>query len=192
MSSILDGRTLSQKIEDAKRLLLDNGYLVRGPLLKKSDVDTPAKLVRFFYDTLALYNPSFKTVYSGNLHRDRAIAKRLIESRIDVGSGKDRAISECCELITLLFQYEDKLGLGFPITSMGVLGQASMGWVTEKLWQLYEGVNYQVYQHEENEWWSALYKEQENNIDDDVIRKAKERMDRILERYGKNKKETSL
>ena len=142
MKPLLDGRSLNQRIAEAKELLLEHGYIVKDPVLKKSDVQTPSQLVRFFYDTLARYNPQMKFVFAGN-PRDRGIAKRFIESRISLGSSQERALAECCELIEVLFRYEEYLGLSFKVTSMGVLGQDSMSWVTERLVQIYEGLNRQ-------------------------------------------------
>lgn len=187
MGLFLDGRSLAQRLKGAEELLLEHGYLVRGPLIEKHEVKNPAQLVRFFYDALARYNPQFKMVYAGNVKKDRAIAKKFIEVRIELGSSKARAITECCEFILLLFRYEQFLSLSFPITSMGVLGQESMAWVTERLWQIHEGLNAEVNAAEEARWRSRLYAEQEKEraTDDDILTEAKKHMEKVLKRHGK-------
>jgi len=187
MNLFLDGRSLAQKVEDAKNLLREQGYLVRGPMLFKHEVQTPSHLVRFFYDMMAQRNPQLEMVYAGNTQKDRAIAKRLIEARIDLGSSRQRAIEESCELIELLFQYEGELGLSFRVTSMSVLGQESMGWVTERLWQIREGLNSAVESELDRKWFDALYLQQENNISHSRLLEAQKRMDGVLLRDGKTK-----
>lgn len=191
MFPLLDGRTLEQKIEDAKKLLQENGYSVKGPLICSSEVKTPAQLVRFFYDTMARYNPQFKMVYSGNTKKDHSIAKRMIEGRIEAGSTMDRALSECCMLVETLFKYEEHVGLNFKVTSMGVFGLDSMAWVTERLWEIYEGVNRQVSRHEEQKWWDELYKKQEITYNESGLTEARKKMDRILKRYAEEKEGNS-
>ena len=185
MSLLFDGRTKEQKIADAKRLLQENGYIVRGPVIKQKDVKTAAHLVRFFYDTMGLYNPQFKMVYAGNGKKDRGIAKRFIESRIEAGASSESAISECCALIELLFRYEEDLNLSFKITSMGVLGQDSMAWLTERLWQIYEGADRALNLKEEELWWNQLYEKQEKVVEIEKLIEARNHMDRILNGYGK-------
>jgi len=188
MKPLFDGRSKKKKIADAIDLLQSNGYVVRGPLIRKSEVQTPSQLVRFFYDTLAKYNPEFKMVFSGN-PKERGIAKRFIESRVSLGVSQDRAVGECCDLIELLFKYERYLGLNFKITSMGVLGQENMSWVTERLVQIYEGVNAQVTQDEESKWWQELYDSQENNVSVKKLEDARNKMDRILSNYAQKEKD---
>jgi len=188
--SLLDGRSLSQRLKDAEDFLLLHGYSVRPPLTKKTKVETPSQLVRFFYDTMAAYNPQFKMVYAGSAARDRATAKRLIESRIAVGSSRERALIECCELITILFAREEWLRLDFTVTSMAILGQDKMGWVTEKLWQMHEGLHRQLNMDEEAEWWDSLYKNQEETVNEDELNEARSRLDRILDRHAKEKEDS--
>ena len=130
MSSILDGRTHAQKIEEALAFLKENGYVIRVPLLPKEDVKTPAHLISYLYDTLAKYRPNTVTLYGGNTVRDRVIAKELIAARMKTGTSKKRAVTESCEILELLFKYEERLGLSQTVASMVVLGQSKMGWIT--------------------------------------------------------------
>ncbi len=189
MAGVLDGRSLAQRVAEAKGFLQGQGYLVRGPLITKQEVQTPAQLARFFYDTMALYNPQFKSVYAGNMPKDRAIAKRLIESRMGLGSDRERAVAECCEFIVLLFKYERHLRLSFQVTSMSVLGLESMAWVTERLWQMYEGLHSAVNWEEDARWFETMYREQEETIDEAVLADARTRMDKVLKRYGKKEED---
>ena len=181
-NALLDGRTLVQRIKEAKELLIENGYLVKEPI-KAKEVGTPAQLVRFFYDTMALCNPKFKMVYAGNVQRERAIAKRMIEARMLLGVNRERAIAECCQLITTLFEYEEYIGISFKVTSMGVLGLDSMSWVTEKVWQLYEGMNRQLNADEDAKWYDHIYNRQEEQNREQELKAAKQRMDKIMERH---------
>ena len=185
MNLFLDGRSTAQKIGDAKDLLLKHCYLVRVPIIPREDVRNPTQLVQFFYDTLARYHPRFEMVYEGSIKKDRAIAKRFIRARMDLGVSKPRAITECCEFILLLFRYESYLGLSFPVTSMSVFGQESMGWITEKVWQIYEGINTEIDLEEDQLWFDRLYREQEKDVSEERLTEARDRMDRIRERYGK-------
>jgi hypothetical protein len=187
---LLDGRTTAQKIQEAIDLLQENGYVVRGPLLVKDAVKTPAQLVRYFYDMLARYRPESVTIYGGNTVRDRAVAKELIAARMKTGCSKQRAITESCEIIDLLFKYEDRLGLAQTVASMVVLGQSKMGWVTEKLLQIRENLDRSVLQEEDAKFFQQLYNKQEANITQDKIKEAREKMDEVLENYGK-KEETN-
>lgn len=186
MSLFLDGRTLEQKLKDAEELLKSHGYLVRGPLLGKSEVKTPAQLVLFFYDVMSKYNPERQFMFS-NGPRDRGIAKRFIESRMSLGMEQERAILECCELIEVLFKYEDQIGINFAVTSMGVLGQDSMGWVTERLVQIREGLNREVNNDEEARWLQGIHDYQEDHISETRLVEARTALDKILERYGEEK-----
>lgn len=187
--SILDGRSTSQKVEEAIEFLKEHGYVVRGPLLSQSDVQTPAHLVRYFYDALVKYRPSNTTIYGGNTVRDRAIAKELIDSRVKTGCSKKRAVVESCEIIDLLFKHEERLGLTQTITSMTVLGQSKMGWVTEKLLQIRENLDKSVAREENDKYFQQLYTEQEVNVKYDSIKAAREKMDEVLENYGKKEED---
>jgi len=189
MNFFLDGRSQDQKIADAISLLRDNGYLVRGPLLSKTKIKTAAQMVRFFYDTLLRYHPDREYGHSGNKQRDRGIAKQLILSREATGVSKARALQESCDIIELLFKHEALLHLSRPITSLSVLGQDRLGWVTERLLAIKEGLDNEALAAEEAFYFEHLSRSQEAVVDEERLAKAKERMDGILERYAKKNKE---
>ena len=172
----LDGRSKEQQIEEAKRLLMENGYLVRGPLLCPARVRTPSDLVRFFYDKMVEYNPGYRMAYSGSKKRDLDIAKKFIASRQVTGISKKRALFEACTLIDCLFKYEDCLNLHSPITSTAVLGQDNMAWVTEKLIDICNGFNRTVNREEDQRWFDAFYRYQEDHIDEKQVRRAEQRL----------------
>src|SRR5690606_8654489 len=131
---LFDGRSKDQKIQEAKKLLQDNGYLVQGPFENKQTVDSVQKLVKFFYETMSRYSGNRKMSYGGSPTRDRKLAKDFLQSRIDTGISKEVAYYQCCELIEFLFKHEQHLGLKFPVTSMAVLGQGEgFAWLTERL-----------------------------------------------------------
>ena len=182
---LLDGRTEAQKIIEAIDFLKENGYVVRGPILNKEGVRTPAQLVRYFYDMLAKYRTDSVTISSGNSTRDRVIAKGLIAARLKTGCSKKRAITESCELIDILFRHEERLGLSQTVHNMAVLGQGNMVWVTERLLQIREGLDKSVSREEDAKFFQQLYSEQENNVNSESLKDAKIRMDKVLDRYGK-------
>lgn len=190
-SPLLDGRTNAQKVIEAIDFLKERGYVVRGPITLKEDVRTPAHLVRYFYDVLARYRTDSVTISTGNSTRDRVIAKGLIDARAKTGCGRKRAITESCELIDILLRHEERLGLSQTVHNMAVLGQGNMSWVTERLLQIREGLDKAVRKEEEAKFFQQLYSQQENNIDSKELKDAKSRMDKVLERYGKEEKTNS-
>lgn len=185
---LLDGRSPAQRIQEAIDLLKDNGYVVRGPMVMRGHVKTPTHLVNYFYDTLARYRPSSVTIYAGNMTRDRALAKSLIASRQKTGCSKKRAVVESCELIDLLFKYEEHVGLSGTVSSMAVLGQDRMGWVTEKLLQIREDLDRSLMREEDARFFQRMYKSQEENVEQLQLEAARKHMDEVLSKYGKKEK----
>lgn len=175
-SSFLEVCSEQQKIDEAKQLLLDNGYLVRGPLLVGIGVKTPSDLVRYFYDKLMYHNPDFRIGYHGERKRDLKIARNFIEARKKTGLGKDRALVECCILIDILFRYESYLGLSFKVSSMNVLGQEQFSWVTDKLVDIYNGINIDIALENEQIYFERLYFKQEEELEEDLVKQANKRL----------------
>ena len=174
--TLFDGKTKKQKIEEAKKLLVDNGYIVKEPLINKSDVSTPARLVRFFYDRLGYYNEDLKYLPSADSKRDMAIAKGFIESRMSSGASYQRAIQECCNIIEVLLKYEELLGVDFRISSMRILGQEKLGWITDKAIDILNGMNQDVQRGIERSWFDKLYRHQEQSLDSRLVDKANQRL----------------
>ncbi len=184
MNTLFDGRSLAQKIEDARRLLEENGYLVRGPVLRKGDVKTSRDLVRYFYHQLMAHNPDAAVAYPDD-NREQALAKRLLEARVETGISRERALVECCALIDALFKYEEHLGLPFKVTSMHVLGQDKMAWVTHKLVDLLNGYNQDLEDAAQQLWFEELYNSQEENVPEELVEFANKRLG--LDNDGKEK-----
>lgn len=172
MNPLFDGRSTEKKIQDAKTLLEDNGYLVRGPLILRKDIKGPADLLKFFYDRMAFYNPNMLLPYSDSRKRDLGIAKNVIEARQAQGVSKVRAIGECCELIENLFKYEKYLGLNFKVTSMSVLGQEALGWITDKLIDIINGYNTEIEAEKEILWFEEFYNKQEATPNERFVAEA--------------------
>jgi hypothetical protein len=188
--SIFDGRTEDQKIQDAIDLLRQAGYLVRGPLLKKSEISTPHKLVQFFYDCLEKAHPdNILSCSLENKKRDLSTAKRLVDSRISLGVDKKRAFVECCELIEVLFNNESDLGLRFSITSMSIFGQDEFSWLTEKLISIYNGMNIEISKRENDKWYDSLYEKlAEQPVGEKEYVEATNKLDRMLCKNGEEKR----
>ncbi len=176
MALMMDGRSVAQKIEDAKKLLEDHGYMIRGPITLRENVKTPADLVRFFYDKMTEYNPSMLMHYSNTRKRDLGMAKAFIEARQALGVSKPRAITECCALIETLFKHESKMGLNFKVSSMSILGQEALGWITDKLVDMVNGFNTQLATEQDTIWFEGFYREQEEAVPKHVVDEANKRL----------------
>ena len=175
-SSLFDGRTEAQQIEAAKKLLIDNGYIVREPITTKNSVTSPSKLVKFFYDRVGYYNPELKYLPSADNKRDLSIAKGFIASRTSKSVGRKRAIQECCDIIEVMLKYEPLLGLDFRIYSMRILGQEKLGWVTDKAVEMLNGLNAKVSADEDQKWFDRFYRYQENNVNSRLVGLANKRL----------------
>jgi len=184
----LDGRSLTQRVAECIEFLKEQGYAVRGPFKRKTDVKTPAHLVRYFYDVLTKYRPDSVTMYGGNRSKDLVIAKDLISARVKSGCSKQRAIAESCTVIDLLFKYEDRLGLTFIVSSMSVLGQGKLSWVTERLLHINEGLDKQLAKDENEVYFQELFLKQSENVKQRDLDVARDKLDKILESHGKKEK----
>lgn len=172
----LDGRSEEQKIKEAIELLRDKGYTIIEPMGEVDFVKTTSQLVKFFYATLHRYKPDCQYAYSKSSKRDLAIAKSLVDSRVNAGSSRSRAIQECCAIIEALFKYESLLNLSFEVTSFSALGQDKMSWVTEKVLTILNNLDREVNAAVNEEWQSQLYQAQENAVPEDQVEKAKKRL----------------
>lgn len=172
----IEGKTSSQKIEEAIELLISLGFIVQAPIECKSTVKSASGLVKFFYSCLAFYSPNLNIMYTGDKKKDLAIAKGFIQSRKDLGCSRTRAIEECCELIEFMFKYESSLGLKTKVTSMSVLGQDKMAWFSHNLINAYNGFNNEIEESKERIWFENLYDKQELSIGREQIETANRRL----------------
>jgi len=110
------------------------GYKVAKPLsMTYKNIKNVNELVNFFYALVDYHYPS-PVGYYRNIPKDRAIAKRFVESRMEASQlSKKDAIKECAFMIDALFKYADEFNFKNNPVSFGIFGQESMGWVTEKL-----------------------------------------------------------
>lgn len=185
---LFDGRSTEQKLEEAKRLLQEHGYVVSDCRIDKHGVNSPFKLVRFFYSVMAKYMPPGRVNYAGVPERDLRIAKEFINSNINRGLSKEAAIDFSCQLIEILFRYKALVGLKTPITSMIVLSQGeSFSWITEKLIEIYNKDHVRMQEEENIRWFEGLYRQQEYKVDEKKVKDAIVSNEKAVKTYGEEK-----
>ncbi len=115
-----------------KKFLIHMGYKVIDPIkytypnIKKLD-----DLFDLFYNLLEYNHPELVDAHR-NMNRDRALAKRFLDSRMDAGNlNKKQALCECAEIIKTVFDREDDFNFNLPL-SFEMFGQQSAGWITKK------------------------------------------------------------
>ncbi len=114
-----------------KKFLIHMGYKVIDPMKYTYNVEKLDDLFTLFYAFLEYKHPELVDVYR-NIKRDRAIAKRFIDARMEVGNlNKKQALCECAEIIKTVFDYEDDFNFNLPL-SFEMFGQQSAGWITKK------------------------------------------------------------
>jgi hypothetical protein len=122
-----------KKIEKYREFLIEKGFRVENPPKSlKFNIKTLDELINFFYSRMSLKHPDLKLV-KRNFGRDRKIASAFVKSRMEKGINRQRAYSESAELIEILFREEERFKFKYPVTSIGILGQKNLRWVTEKL-----------------------------------------------------------
>jgi hypothetical protein len=129
----LFGDAENELIDACIEFLKEEGFRVIEPSnytynkIKKVD-----DLIELFYILHKKYHPSNVAVYRPKLAVDRKTAKRFLESRMESsGLSKKFALRECAEIISVIFEFEEKFKFDSPI-NFSILGQAKLGWVTEK------------------------------------------------------------
>ena len=123
----------AKKIEKYREFLIEKGFRVENPPKSlKFNIKTLDELINFFYSRMSLKHPDLKLV-KRNFGRDRKIASAFVKSRMEKGINRQRAYSESAELIEILFREEERFKFKYPVTSIGILGQKNLRWVTEKL-----------------------------------------------------------
>ena len=134
--AILHNSLIREQLIETKCIeyLTECGYKIVAPITGTyQNVKNINDLIKLFY-ALVDYNYPSPVGYYRNLAKDRSIAKRFVEKRMEAsGISKKEAIKECALLIEMLFKYADEFNFTNNPTSFGIFGQESMGWVTEKL-----------------------------------------------------------
>lgn len=129
----LSGKDVNEaKIQAAKDILLEAGYkVVKIGLI--TNVKTVKDLKDYFYSRLYQKYPEVCKNRVDNVQLDMRFANLFLESRLGMGTvGKAVALQECVEIIDVIFDYEDEFMFKYPITSISILGQGKLGWITQK------------------------------------------------------------
>jgi hypothetical protein len=100
---------------------------IDGANIKKS-----SDLIEYFYTMLQFYNPDRKIHYTQNMNVDKKFASSLVKSRMSTGISKKRALLESAAIIRCVIENESRFNISFSITSMSVLGQVSLKWITDR------------------------------------------------------------
>ena len=103
-------------------------------LFDKRRNSSPYKLTTYFYKVLSTVRE--RNIFSRNIGADLSLAKKFLESiqdELNISSSGAFEIGQ--GMIFDLINHENEIGLRFPITSLSVLGQAKMKFVTEELFK---------------------------------------------------------
>ena len=155
----------AKKIEKYREFLIEKGFRVENPPKSlKFNIKTLDELINFFYSRMSLKHPDLKLV-KRNFGRDRKIASAFVKSRMEKGINRQRAYSESAELIEILFREEERFKFKYPVTSIGILGQKNLRWVTEKLENMW--LREKIYERSKNlrEFNQKLEKAQEVEVE---------------------------
>jgi hypothetical protein len=119
-------------------IVKEAGYKVVFPEDEYGSIDGPVGLLNFFNGLLQYKHPDYM-ISGGNIKKNRSIIRSFIESRKKASNLTEReAIKECAKIIHTIFQHEDEFNFESPI-NIGLLGQANLGWVTEKAINIING-----------------------------------------------------
>lgn len=114
-----------------KKFLIHMGYKVIDPIKYTYNIKKLDDLFDLFYALLEYNHPELVDAHR-NMNRDRALAKRFLDSRMDAGNlNKKQALCECAEIIKTVFDREDDFNFNLPL-SFEMFGQKSAGWITKK------------------------------------------------------------
>jgi len=148
-----------------KEFLIYMGYKVVNPIECSYNVKKLDDLIHLFYRLSDTKHPELINSYR-DIAKDRILAKRFIESRIEASNiNKKEAIKECAEIINAIFRHEEEFNFEIPIT-FGVLGQKNCGWITDKAIQIInkKKLNSEEERREELiDAFEKIYNEEEDN-----------------------------
>ena len=114
-----------------KKFLIHMGYKVIDPIKYTYNVEKLDDLFDLFYALLEYNHPELIDAHR-NMNRDRALAKRFLDARMEAGNlNKKQALCECAEIIKTVFDREDDFNFNLPL-SFEMFGQQSAGWITKK------------------------------------------------------------
>lgn len=123
-----------------KGFLIFMGYKVVDPIERTFNVKNINDLITLFYAYLDYKHPELAGSHR-NIKKDRAIAKRFLEARMEIGSlNKEYALNECAEIIKTIFDREPEFNFTIPL-SFEIFGQQALGWITKKAVELMNAEN---------------------------------------------------
>lgn len=125
------GYRVSKTAEEAKAIVVECGYQVTDPILADTKVVTLTDLRNYFFKRLWSKHPSSQQYSIDNIKSDLRLIRLFVEAREEKGLNRFNAIQQCVAIIDVIFNYEEEFCFKEPI-SIGVLGQAKSGWITEK------------------------------------------------------------
>jgi len=121
--------------EACKKLLTFMGYRVIDPIPKRFNVKGIDDLITLFYAYLDYKHPELAGAHR-NIKKNRAIAKRFVESRMESGGlNKEYALDECAQIIKTIFDREPEFNFTIPL-SFDIFGQQAVAWITKKAVEL--------------------------------------------------------
>lgn len=113
-----------------------NGYTVNEPIVHKNNARKLEDIPAHFYVRLRSILPENSTPTYQNFGRDMALAKGMVNNRMDTtGVSREIAIKECYAIIDAFFDNIREFNLKGPIR-FELFGQKNMAWVTDKTIQI--------------------------------------------------------
>lgn len=169
------------RIEEAKKILIEAGYKIAEPLVVNENVNNLSRLLNYFYMRLFTRYPEKQLTTIKNFQKDMKLISKFVEAR-KVNMNEQSAIQECVAIIDVIFDYENEFKFRQPIT-IGVLGQAKSGWITEKAVFI---LNRELVKKDEEEVERRM-KEVEDGYEEKVdLKKTANRLDKILAKIRGN------
>lgn len=126
---------IKTSVEACAKFLKGQGFSIREPMAYPDKIIKLDDLLTVFYESVrGLYPSNFVPYY--NMKKDRTLAKRFVENRME-HDGVDRinALQQCGLIIQAVFDHPEVFKFDTPPT-FGIFGQNEMGWVTERAIQL--------------------------------------------------------
>jgi len=120
-----------------KEFLKERGYKISEPFnYTYKNVNSIDRLIEFFYDLHKRFHRFGVVIYRSAIDEDRAIAKKFVQSRMELSDFDEKtALKECAEIINTVFEFEKEFKFEMPLT-FSIFGHSKMLWVSKKAVQL--------------------------------------------------------
>jgi hypothetical protein len=167
-----------------KKLLTFVGYKIVEPVGKRYNVKDINGLIDLFYAYLDYKHPELIATHR-NIKKDRALAKRFVDARMEAGNiNKQQALNECAQIIQTIFEREPEFNFTIPL-SFEMLGQDAAGWITKKAVEFLNA--------EQQEYKKKLTEKMQDDIIAKVLKERGEEtirfdVDALLEKMEKENK----